>query len=159
VSESTRLKNEALDRARALAAKARSAERGLDNAPSVARAYEQAGQATEPLEASTPGPPQRTTSFAKSLDEPSREAANDHEQKETGQGSQMVEKDRPELKPVNKTPEAKAVNRDQFNKDWSAEQARGDVDIERAKETAAKARAAEVEAAQEREQDRDMGMG
>jgi len=165
VSESTRLKNEGLDRARQIAAELEASRggqeqaSGLDAAPDLNQAYQQAGEATQPLEAPTPEPPlERTTSFAKSLDEQPAAAANDAGAEKQGQGSEMVEKDRPELKPVNNSQEAKAVDRSQFNQAWSDEKGRADAVNQRAEQIADELQKAKQQQ-QEPGQEPSQGMG
>ena len=165
MSESTRLKNEGLERARQIAAELAASRggqaqaSGLDAAPNLNQAYQQAGEATRPLEAPTPEPPlKRTTSFAKSLDEQPASPANDVGTAKQGRGSEMIEKDRPEPTPVNRSEEAKAVDRSQFNQAWLNEQGRADAVNQRAEQIAAELQKAKQQQ-QEPGQEPSRGMG
>lgn len=160
VSESTRLKNQALEEARALNQSIREAERGLDATPSLQQAYDQAGKTTEPLEQPTPGPTNdRTTSFAKTLDQQTQQVANDRQPQQPGQGSEMVEKDRPAPEPSNTTPEAAAVNKTAFDQAWANEQARADAALQEARDMSAEIKEQEAKTEQDRGPERDRGMG
>lgn len=134
---------------------------GLEAAPKVDLNFQHAQATPTPLETPTPAPPNlRTTSFAKELDaqrSQENQGGQDQGEQQQGEGSGMVENDKPELKPVNRTREGQAVDRASFNQNWAAEQARAD-EVNRL----AEAVAADMQAAREQpqpEQNRGMGMG
>jgi len=172
MSQDPRLQSEIQDRAKLIAADlqaSRQQQAGLEATQPVQPTFNERADpsADQVVEPQTPGPAPRTTSYAKTLDEgyqppddglktiPQHQGQNEDQAGRSGGGSEMVEDDKPEPEPSNKTPEGQASKASEFNKAWQAEQARAAAVNERAEQVAA-----DLQAAREQPQpDRQPGQG
>jgi hypothetical protein len=172
MSQDPRLQSEIQDRAKLIAADlqaSRQEQAGLEATQPVQPTFNERADPSADQVVETPSPdpdPTRTTSYAKSLDEDNQSAGDGlkttfQSQAEPSQGeaqeggSEMVENDKPEPEPSNKTPEGRASKAAEYDKALQAERERAGAVNDRAEQIAA-----DLQADREQPQpDRQPGQG
>lgn len=172
MSQDPRLQSEIEDRAKLIAADleaSRQQQSGLEATQPVQPTFNERADpsADQVVEPQSPGPAPRTTSYAKTLDEgyqppddalktiPQEQGQGVDQTEQSGGGSEMIENDKPEPEPSNKTPEGQTAKANTYNNKLEAEFERAGAINDRAEQIAA-----DLQAAREQPQpDRQPGQG